>query len=92
MNTQSLTDLLIEYWNVISDNTGLSLKAIASQALLAPARCCLKNIGQVGASDDVRPDKVEEVDLSVEEILVEKAFKYLKDISEILKNEFNLTI
>jgi len=89
---QSLTDLLIEYWNVISDNTGLSLKAIASQALLAPARCCLKNIGQVGASDDVRPDKVEEVDLSVEEILVEKAFKYLKDISEILKNEFNLTI
>jgi len=87
---QSLTDLLIEYWKVISDNTGLSLKVIASQALLAPARCCLKNIGQVGASDDVRPDKVVEVDLSVEEVLVEKAFNYLEIISKNLENEFKL--
>ncbi|UCD09866.1 MAG: hypothetical protein JSU79_04265 [Dehalococcoidales bacterium] len=87
---QSLADLLLEYWQVISDNTGLSLKTIASQALLAPARCCLKNIGQVGASDDVRPDKVVEVDLSVEEILVEKAFGYLNEISDILQKELDL--
>ena len=63
---------------------------IGGQALLAPARCCLKNIGQVGASDDIKPDKVVEVDLSVEEVLVEKAFGYLKEISEILRNEFRL--
>ncbi len=87
---QSLAELLKEYWKVISDNTGLSLKTIASQALLAPARCCLKNIGQVGASDDVRPDKVVEVDLSIEEVLVEKAFGYLKDISDILQEELRL--
>ncbi|UCC15911.1 MAG: hypothetical protein JSU58_05920 [Dehalococcoidales bacterium] len=87
---QSLADLLIEYWQVIADNTGLSLKAIAGQALLAPARCCLKNIGQVGASDDVRPDTVVEVDLSVEEVLVEKAFGYLNEISEMLQKELNL--
>jgi len=84
---QSLTDLLIEYWQVISDNTGLSLKTIAGQALLAPARCCLKNIGQVGAGDDVRPDKAVQVDLSIEEVLVEKAFGYLNEISEILEKE-----
>ena len=87
---QSLTDLLLEYWKVIVENTDLSLKEIAGQALLAPARCCLKNIGQVGASDDVRPDKVVEVDLSVEEVLVEKAFGYLKEISDILQEELDL--
>ena len=84
---QSLTDLLIEYWQVISVNTGLSLKTIAGQALLAPARCCLKNIGQVGASDDVGSDKTVQVDLSIEEVLVEKAFGYLNEISEILEKE-----
>ena len=84
---QSLADLLTEYWKVISDNTGLPVKTIAGQALLAPARCCLKNIGQVGASDDVRPDKAIQMDLSVEEVLVEKAFGYLNEISEILQKE-----
>lgn len=88
----SLAALLIEYWKVISENTDLSLKSIAGQALLAPARCCLKNIGQVGASDDVRPDKVVEVDLSIEEVLVEKAFGCLNEISEILENEFHLDV
>jgi hypothetical protein len=89
---QSLTDLLIGYWKVISENTGLSLQTVAGQAFLAPARCCLKNIGQVGASDDVRPDKVMEVDLSIEEVLVEKAFNYLEIISENLKNQFGLDV
>ena len=87
---QSLADLLMGYWKVISENTDLSIKMIAGQALLAPARCCLKNIGQVGASDDIKPDKIVEVDLSVEEVLVEKAFGYLKEISVILKNELDL--
>lgn len=87
---QSLADLLMEYWKVISENTGLSIKVIAEQALIAPARCCLKNIDQVGASDDVKPEKVTQIELSVEEILVEKAFEYLNEISEILVMEYNL--
>ncbi len=87
---QSLTNLLVKYWKVISDNTGLSLNTIAGQALLAPARCCLKNIGLVGASDDVKPGEVLEVNLSVEEVLVERAFNYLNEISDILKKELNL--
>jgi hypothetical protein len=87
---QSLSDLLIEYWTVISENTGLSLKTIAEHALIAPARCCLKNIGQVGASDDAKPEKAAKVDLSIEEILVEKAFEYLKTISRTLVTRLNL--
>ena len=87
---QSLANLLIEYWKVVSENTGLPLELIAEQALIAPARCCLKNIGQVGASDDIKPGKGMRVDLSVEELLVEKAFGYLNLISEILRDQFSL--
>ena len=87
---QSLADLLIEYWKVISRNTALSLETIAEQALIAPARCCLKNIGQVGASDDIKPQKATRVDLSIEEVLVERAFNYLDSVSEILAMQFGL--
>ena len=66
------------------------VKSIAEQSLITPARCCLKNIGQVGASDDVRSEKAPQVDLSVEEVLVEKAFRYLGSISKILMTQFNL--
>ncbi|MFC2021319.1 hypothetical protein ACFLU1_06030 [Chloroflexota bacterium] len=87
---QSLAELLMEYWKVISENTGLSIKEIAEHALIAPARCCLKNIGQVGASDDIKPEEASKVDLSVEEVLVEKAFNYLSLVSEILRMHFSL--
>ena len=49
---ETLAGLLSGYWEVVSLNTGLSAKQIAEQALIAPARCCLKNMGRVGASDD----------------------------------------
>lgn len=88
---ESLTNLLVGYWKVVSENTGLPLKRVAEQALIAPARCCLKNTGHVGASDDVKHPKTNSgIDLSTEEQLVEKAFNYLKRISEMLRSQFNL--
>lgn len=88
---QSLVNLLTGYWKVISENTGLPLTQIARQALIAPARCCLKNIGRVGASEDVKPSQADMcLDLSVEEQVVEKAFGYLKQISQLLRSQFNL--
>lgn len=89
---RSLTELLLAYWKVISENTGLTLKKIAGQALIAPARCCLKNTGSVGANDDAKRSKVEVAmsDYSIEEQLVEKAFTYLKQISEDLRSQFDL--
>ena len=87
---QSLANLLMEYWKVVAENTGIPLKLIAEQALIAPARCCLKNIGQVGASDDVKPGKVGQIDLPIEEMLVEKAFGHLNQISKIMQDEFSL--
>jgi hypothetical protein len=87
---QSLSNLLVEYWQVVSNNTGVPIKIIAQQSLIAPARCCLKNTGRVGAIDDVKAGKHVRTDLSVEETLVEKAFQYLNEISEILKMQFSL--
>ena len=87
---QSLADLLVQYWTVISENTGLSLHLIARQSLLAPARCCLKNVGCVGAFDDAKPGKSLHENLSVEETLVEKAFGYLNETSALLKARFDL--
>ncbi len=98
-NSESLTNetpeelarLLLSYWEVVSLNTGLSAKQIAEQALIAPARCCLKNVGQVGASDDTATGEIGgRSDLTVEEQLVEKAFVYLRALSEILKDKFGL--
>jgi hypothetical protein len=88
---ESLSKLLVNYWEVISRNSSLPVANIAKQALIAPARCCLKNIGQVDANDDRKTDKRQTVpNLSIEEQVVEKAFHYLKLISVILRERFRL--
>jgi hypothetical protein len=88
---ETLAMLLLGYWKPVSENIGVPVRNIAEQALLAPARCCLKNVGRVGASDDAKESKVRQTPGSTtEEQLVEKAFDYLKNVSGILKNEFAL--
>ncbi|MFH1383259.1 MAG: hypothetical protein ABIH70_10305 [Chloroflexota bacterium] len=84
---ETLVKLLSDYWEVISQNAGLPVEQIASQSLLAPARCCLRNIGRVGASDDAKA--CERPERKAEEELVEKAFDYLSAVSAMLKNKFN---
>ncbi len=49
---ETLARLLPSYWEVVAVNTGLSAKKVAEQALITPARCYLKNVGRIGASDD----------------------------------------
>jgi len=88
---ENTVELLMDYWKVISEKSSLSMKQVAEQALIAPARCCLKNMGQVGASDETRTNKTtENPDATVEEMVVRKAFKYVKAVSEILRDQFNL--
>ncbi|MFH1032011.1 MAG: hypothetical protein V1767_05575 [Chloroflexota bacterium] len=88
---ERLSELLHNYWRIIADNTDISMKQIAQQALIAPARCCLKNMGRVGASDE-KADKSKSctVLLHPEEKLVETAFMYLKMMSKVLRKEFSL--
>ncbi len=87
---QRLVDRLTSYWEVVANNSKLSLDDIAAQALIAPARCCLKNIDQVGAhGEPTNTDKPTAPTLTSEEQVVEKAFGYLKETSRILSEKFH---
>ena len=74
----TLTDLLLGYWEIISGGVSLPSKQIARQALIAPARCCLAE-----ASQAPHPS-------GTEEMIVERAFAYTKEISCLLKDKYSL--
>jgi hypothetical protein len=79
---EKLASILLNYWEVISENTGLSSRQIAEQALIAPARCCLR---------DIATETTGKCDIPfVEEKIIEKAFAFLPEISSILKGKFKL--
>jgi len=88
---EKLSRRLTGYWEVVSQNTILTPEQVARQALIAPARCCLRNTGQVGAVDE-KVSRTADKDRisSTEERIVEKAFTYLKEISQILKDKYSL--
>jgi len=87
----TLTKLLIDYWEVISRTTDLSLRQIAEQALVAPARCCLKDIGQGEVAEGGLELKKQACQLSsIEEKSVSKAFAYLGEISQMLKDRYDM--
>jgi hypothetical protein len=79
--SKDLVSILINYWNIISENTGLDQKQIAIQSLIAPSRCCLKDISSDQGSCEIS---------NIEEKIVEKAFSLLLEISNILKERFSL--
>ena len=79
---EKLASILSNYWGVISENTDLSLVKIAEQALVAPARCCLVDI-TIDSSERTKTS-------NIEERIVEKAFSFLPEISQILKEKYEL--
>jgi hypothetical protein len=84
---ETLAATLSEYWEVVSENTGLPLNQIAKQALVAPARCCLSDLGQVDTvGKTVSGCQVS----SIEERLVEKAFAFLPELSQILRDKYGV--
>ena len=84
---ETLAATLSGYWDVVSGNTGLSLTQIAMQALVAPARCCLSDVGQSSAADKEQGKC--QVSSSEEEI-VEKAFAFLPELSKILRDRYGV--
>jgi hypothetical protein len=84
---ETLAAILSDYWEVVLESTSLSLNQIAMQALVAPARCCLSDIGQISTADN----KAGECQLgSSEEKIVEKAFAFLPEISQILRDKYGV--
>ena len=87
---ESLAGRLLGYWRVVAGNTDMSVEQIAERAIIAPARCCLKNVGQVGATNEQVSVGASACPLRPEEQLVETAFNYLKAISGILREKFKI--
>jgi len=88
---KTLAKRLTGYWEVVSQNTALTPKQVAQQALVAPARCCLKNLCQVGAADELVSQRADKEQMSsIEERLVEKAFAFLQELSQILRDKYSL--
>ncbi len=79
---EKLESILSGYWEVITKNTGLSLEQIAEQALIAPARCCLVDI----SIDSSERSKIS----NIEEKIVEKAFSFLSELSQTLKEKYRV--
>ena len=79
---EKLASLLSSYWEVISENTDLSLDQIAKQALIAPARCCLVDI----TIETAERSKT----YNIEEKMVEKAFSFLRELSHLLQKSYGL--
>jgi hypothetical protein len=84
---ETLAERLSDYWNVVSGSTGLPLNQIAMQALVAPARCCLSDVGQSSTADN----KAGECQVfSSEEKIVEQAFAFLPELSQILRDKYGV--
>lgn len=88
---ETLAQRITDYWRVVADNAGISGEQIARQSLIAPARCCLKNISaalEAGGSCERKGGSC--TISSVEERIVEQAFSHLREISDILKHRYGL--
>jgi hypothetical protein len=79
---EKLASLLSSYWEIISQKTSISLDQIAEQALVAPARCCLVEL-TIEAAERAKTS-------NIEERIVEKAFAFLPELSQILKKRYGL--
>lgn len=84
----SLAKRLSDYWQVVADGAGMSLKQIARQSLVAPARCMLKNLGRVGSSEESHNQQRLSSAIPEEERLVEIGFEYTRALSSILQEKY----
>jgi hypothetical protein len=88
---ESLQYRLLDYWEVVAKNTSLPTGQIAAQALLAPAKCCVKSLEFTSAGEKSEDCEIELAPgLSAEEESVEKAYGYLREISATLRKKFKL--
>ncbi|MDY6836210.1 MAG: hypothetical protein SVY53_15560, partial [Chloroflexota bacterium] len=82
---QSIAALLSGYWDEVAQNTGIDCKQIAEQALIAPARCCLRIITDL--DDSLSSQDATSLFLSEEEV-VETAFALVRDVSAVLTDSY----
>lgn len=87
---ETLANLLLGYWEIVSQHTNLPTRQIAEQALVAPAKCCVKSLEFSARSSTAACNIEASHDITVEEQSVERAYLYLRTLSEILRDKFDL--
>jgi hypothetical protein len=87
---ETLFRRLVSYWDVIAGNADISAEQIACQALIAPAKCCIKNAVMADVDAEARKAAASCANPQMEESLVERAFSYLPEISGMLREKFDL--
>jgi len=88
---ETLATRLINYWEATSRSGKLSVGQIAEQSLLAPAKCSVKELRQKWAGDDdLGQTSQDEPGAKKEVRAVNKAFGYLREVSGILKDRYDL--
>lgn len=87
---ESLHRRLLGYWGVIASSAGISQRLIAERALIAPAKCCIKNAVRMDPSRIPEGEDPPVCAPVQEESLVERAFDYVEEISGMLRAQFNL--
>ncbi|HJX69943.1 MAG TPA: hypothetical protein VJ441_02495, partial [Dehalococcoidia bacterium] len=85
---ETLASLLSHLWQKVSEETGLAVEEIARQSLIAPARCCLRDLGGLDLPDVAPKSQQRKPPANVEEEIVETAFAYLGKLSRILKDRY----
>ena len=97
--SENLAERLAGYWQVVATTSGMPPEQIARQALLAPARCMLKDAGLVGAVGEKSADTAvtdlrlvgrEKHLVDREEHLVHRAFTILGEVSGRLRSRYRL--
>ncbi|MDY6917153.1 MAG: hypothetical protein SVP26_04290 [Chloroflexota bacterium] len=78
---QSLAERLAGYWEVVAQRTDVCGRRIAEQALIAPARCCVRDMeAEVKAC---QPGAIEEESVA-------RAFGILAEVSGILRDRYGV--
>jgi len=87
---ETLYRRLVSYWELTADNADISVEEIARQALIAPAKCCIKNALSVEMGEGAQMVELSCPEPQLEESLVERAFTYLIKISAMLRDRFGI--
>jgi len=85
---RTLAERLSGYWRVVSEGAGLTMRQIARQSLIAPARCMLKNSGLVGAIGETVGHEGVNGSGRDEEKLVEMGFDYTRQVGRMMRERW----
>ncbi|MFC1917611.1 hypothetical protein ACFLXH_03045 [Chloroflexota bacterium] len=88
-SVENIAARLLGYWEVIADKGGVPLPQIAAQALLAPAKCCVKSLEFSNAKKTGTCEIKEEPGSTAEQQSVATAYSYLKKLSLLIRDKFD---